>query len=491
MANHKWLALFVAHTEKYTETNEIATEIDVTNERFYEQILKNLKKSNPSKDIDIVLINTILDRTKSPVTYTTFVNHFKNNWYSLINLRMPPGFEIQNEDNLADIFTQIKDKYNPDRVMLFTYGHGSAFGIFSITSIENSVSHFYRLAGRNVSLKNSLVGSNDLSDILKLRDYSFDFKPASTVSGINENGLKKLLDYIIINPNSSNTDLSNSTSISNPPGANIPTSIKLISNEGLASAIAKSFGKIDLLIFNNCVMQNVYSQYAFRKVTDFIIAPQSGITVPGFNLINLIEILNVNNSCSSDVIAKAIVDDFNVRADYTDVEISLIKLYAVVAVRLGDNYKPFIDILIKIKKILFKSLKNDDEFDEKIDDSLRLDCYPYEFNTNTGKTMIDLLQFISTEKMCQNKEFAKIRNDLSKFVENNTYRYIGEDIFNQNGGVYDNQQTSGLCIYFPRTYENINEILNPFYTSENYSSAFDKVVKWEEFIASYLAKRMV
>jgi len=478
----------VAHTEKHTNPDNNTTEIDVTNERFYEQILKKLKLAMPSKDIDIVLINTILDRTKSPATYITYVNHFKNNWYSLVNLKMPTGFETQNEKQLTDIFTQIKNKYKPRRVMLFTYGHGSAFGIFSITSIENSVSHFYRLAGRNVSLKNNPIRDHDLPDILKFKDPGFDFKPVSIVASTKGNGLKTMFD-IIINRNSNNTDLPNSTSINNPPGANIPTSIKLISNEGLATAIANSFGKVDLLIFNNCVMQNVYSQYAFRKVADFLIAPQSGITVPGFNLVNLIEILNDNNNSSNEVIAKAIINDFNNRAGYTNAEILLVKLYAVIAVKLGDEYNSFIDYLIEIKKTLIEAMKKDKEFDEKIDDSLRLHCYPYEFNTNTGKTMIDLLQFISTEKMQENKKLSAIKKKIDTFLVNKIYKYVGEDIFNQSGGVYDNQQTSGLCIYFPRTYENINEILNPFYTSENYSSAFDKVVKWEKFIASYLLKR--
>ncbi|MBL7701447.1 MAG: hypothetical protein JNM14_04315 [Ferruginibacter sp.] len=501
MSNHKWLVLFLVHTEFHAKSNTNESNyIDLTNEKFYKQVLYNLKYSRPDEDMEVVVLNTILDRTKTPARYTVYVNHLKNNWFSLVDFHLPENFEIQDKNNLAFLFTAVKNKYAHDKVIIFTFGHGSAFGIFSYLPDNQNISHFYRLAGRNISLNPVIPENNGIQDNLDFLNnkfsyhniYSFPNEINSNSLITGENNLIKIFNQDVRpqNVDYNTTVLTDTglTQINSTAGGGNTSNIRITSNEDIAYAISASFGKVDFIIFNNCVMQNVYAQYAFKDVTDYLIAPQTGITKPGFNLKNLIGIIRKNKNSSHELISQAILEDFKNTQGLSAADISLLQLYAVIAIKLGDAYKKYVEILQEIKKTLMANLAKDDEFDEKIDDSLRL-CYPYEFNTNTGKTMIDLYQFISTEKMQQIPEFYAVKTKLEKYISQDCSSYIGKNIFNQNGAVYDDQKTSGLCIYFPRNYNSINDILNPFYTSENYSSAFDQVVKWEEFIGLYLSRR--
>ena len=63
MADHKWLALFLVHTEvtPKTKDNNEQEEENNDNDFFYKIVMKDLRHAHPGEEIKIVLVNTVFD----------------------------------------------------------------------------------------------------------------------------------------------------------------------------------------------------------------------------------------------------------------------------------------------------------------------------------------------------------------------------------------------------------------------------------------------
>ena len=479
-------------------------------EYFYKIVMRDLRFSHPGEDIKIVLVNTVFDKRYTPARYTIYVNSLKNDWFSLdrdiLHLGFNNAFEMQNRTQLTGLFNELKDKYSSDKVMVFTYGHGSVFGIFTYDP-DTIVSHYYRVPGRSIPTYNDAVFPNPF--------YSLEHKEIDSESKKNEHKLRftetedliTLIDQPtslfqeIIETDTGNPieDINIGVSRLPDPAETLPErTFKIISNEDLAYAITNSFGKVDFIVLNNCVMQNVYSQFALQDVTDYLIAPQTGVTNPGLNMRQIVKIIKyADKNDTNDSIAKKIIDGFADMKGRSTVEKNFLDLYVVLAIKLGDSYDNYIKILEDLGEIFNLKINENtnkelDDFDEKLDDSLRL-CFPFEFNTNTGNSMIDLYQLLTTPYMLEIGELKNIKTRIELLGKTNLFKYVGKKTFNQNGAYYPTQEkkASGLCIYFPRNYNNINSLIHRFYTAANYSSNFDSMVNWRKFIKTYLIKRGV
>ncbi|MBK9533106.1 MAG: hypothetical protein IPO42_15200 [Chitinophagaceae bacterium] len=509
MADHKWLALFLVHTEvtPKTKDNNEQEEENNDNDFFYKIVMKDLRHAHPGEEIKIVLVNTVFDKRYIPARYTIYVNTLKNEWFSLdkdiMQLSFTNGFEMQNREKLTGLFNELKKKYPSDKVMIFTYGHGSVFGIFTYDP-DTIVSHYYRVPGRSIQTFNEAVLPNLFYD-LEHKKTNKEFKKYEHKLRFTET--EKLLTLFdqpdslfqeIIKANTASPVAEINPAVAsplNPPGVQPEDSFKIISNEDLAYAIRNSFKKVDFIVLNNCVMQNVYSQFALQTVTDYLIAPQTGVTNPGLNMRQIIKIIkNADDRDTNDSIAKKIIEGFANMEGRSATETDFLDLYVVLALKLGDSYNAYITILKDLAEVFTRKIneKEDgpgDDFDEKLDDSLRL-CFPFEFNTNTGNSMIDLYQLLSTRHMLKIEELKSIRDRIDLLDNNNVFKYVGKKTFNQNGAYYPTQTTSsGLCIYFPRNYNSINSLIHRFYTAANYSSEFDSTINWRSFIKTYLQKR--
>lgn len=511
MANHKWLALFLVHTEvtpKTKDKNEQEEENNA-NEFFYKIVMKDLRYAHPGEDIKIVLVNTVFDKRYIPARYTMYVNTLKNQWFSLdkdiMQLSFTNGFEMQNREKLTGLFNELKKKYPSDKVMIFTYGHGSVFGIFTYDP-DTVVSHYYRVPGRSIQTFNEAVLPNLFYDLehkkinkeFKKYEYKLRFTETEKLLTLFDQPASLFQEIIKADAASIVAEINPAVdSPLNTPGVQPEDPFKIISNEDLGYAIAKSFGKVDFVVLNNCVMQNVYSQFALQSVTDYLIAPQTGVTNPGLNMRQIVKIIkNADEGDTNDSIARKIIDDFANMEGRSTGEINFLDLYVVLAIKLGDNYNDYRTILKDLAEIFTRKINEEkdekkDDFDERLDDSLRL-CFPFEFNTNTGNSMIDLYQLLSTPYMLEIEELKKIRDRIDLFNNNTIFKYVGKKTFNQRGAFYPKQNkdtTSGLCIYFPRNYNSINSLIHRFYTAANYSSEFDSTINWQTFIKTYLQKR--
>lgn len=74
--------------------------------------------------------------------------------------------------------------------------------------------------------------------------------------------------------------------------------LEILTNEELARAITKAFKdpfeKLDLLVMMNCWMMNLHTIYALRESVHYFIAPQGGISSPGYDYKKVVEFLGSN-----------------------------------------------------------------------------------------------------------------------------------------------------------------------------------------------------
>ncbi len=155
------------------------------------------------------------------------------------------------------------------------------------------------------------------------------------------------------------------------PGSDVSASI--LSNRELAGALKTVFKekKVDVLVMYNCLMQNVNTQYDLRQVVDYLVAPLSGISHPGYNYHGVLNQLAENKKMDNKNVAGLFCDNLIVRSHKryksfeTEIEntwyISSIKLDKKKYDDLKNRFAEFIDEILRLKLVndqIFRCLKD-------------------------------------------------------------------------------------------------------------------------------------
>lgn len=475
MPKHEWLVLFLVYSDLRNITkNKLNKKIERelflhAQEYFYLLVHETLKKTNLDDKAKVVIVsNSMFNSAKKGTHSVTYVHQLvqdeeartgeEKNKLVRLRMRLKKQLFLNKADDLADLLNQVKEKYDFNRTLLFTYGHGSAFGIFA--DFQKPVRGYLQKNNlKNIGFYNQsdfptdIYGLSYHKSLFKntAKDYRLGFKEVENIITLDENGKEH--------------------------------EFEILTNEEFAVAIEKSFGKVNILVLNNCVMQNVYSQFAFKDTVECLIAPQTGITLPGFNIQGIVNLLNQNHLADSMTLGKQICESFrgeNVNPDYSKYK-SIIELFVVPAMNL-NSYIKIAEVIKKTAQFMLKELDENPQFNHDIYNNLA-ECFPYEFNTKTGTSMIDLVSFL--DFFTDHPTLTGLKNELLVLLQNKTFIFKGDDAYNQKFHIYKKDPVSGLCIYFPSSEEAANQYIKPFYNSKNYYSELDEFTEWGNFLKRY------
>lgn len=127
--------------------------------------------------------------------------------------------------------------------------------------------------------------------------------------------------------------------VTNPAGAE-NSKLLFLSNEEINAVFRRVFPekKVDVFVMYNCLMQNLYTQFEFRETVDWFVAPVSGITIPGFNYVALLDEINLNPYISSEMIARLFISSFRSGNAYSLYQGDMENTWKVAAMKLDSHW---------------------------------------------------------------------------------------------------------------------------------------------------------
>jgi Clostripain family len=459
-SNEQWLVIILVCTDlrKNIEVSRKLNQLEFLNSKefFCDYVLESLSKVQNHKNVKTIVVNSILRFNEKKLEKLLFVNEYlineSNKEIEFKQISIPSNLDIINESSITYLFKEIKRSYSANRYLLFTYGHGCMFGIFteSISPLNTVISN---------------KGNNYLQRSINYEDENISKPKFSTKTSKRFGKIWIIYEPAII----TFTEDSN----------------HFLTNEELALAIKNSFGKIDILIMNNCLMQNVFTQNAFHGVSTYLIAPQTGITHPGFSFECIFDIISNYTNIQPDQFTEKIVNYFAENAAVNSYE-----KYAIVGFFL-ENYEEIKTLLKEFKSFLINAMEQDSGFYTNIYNSLEV-ALPYDFEITPKRSLYDIMNWIDNMITSVNKydktKLEYVQKSIKKLLEKNYY-FLGKKVneINKNSSLFNfvNIVLSGLCIYFPILIEHKSELIEKNYFNDSYSPSLEMEINWKQLIKKY------
>lgn len=488
MPEHKWLLIFLVYSDITKETEPIPQSASVIKNYWYgyyanviHEIL--IKQVTITEDIKVVIVNNIKDKRNNPIEFIRITEFAIEKKIIESEIEYDATWNFDKKDDFTKLLSAIKDKYSDYQyTAIFTFGHGSAFGIFknAANQIKNNIKKF-QLDSLNNFEKTQFL---DLSKSVQ-ESIAFYQKNITKADGFT----REL--------NQKNADKKTFFAQIETADGNI---FDILTNEEFAEAISATFKKADILVMDNCLMQNVYAQYAFKDAVDYFIAPLSGIvlideTMIGFNLKEWFSnICDNQKNNSPEKIAHSLIESFNKLSE---------------SILSNDNFSKFIigaiflpeeDIILKKIIDLTNKFCTAFEHDANIKDLILIEVanlfrqgkvFRYDKDSTDLETVIDFFELVNIlftinsikkgiNTIVPDSEFDEINKMLAEFKEKHIKTFIGKEY---------NQKISGILsccnVYFPRDVNSTSVYIQPFYEAVNYKSAFDMQSKWSKILTLY------
>lgn len=284
MKTSKWLCVVLIYNIEEQPT--IASESIAVDKNLWIGSLKY----TPLLAANIRLIFVVVQRNKVDRTIIeTLILEKKDheNAYDRIDHNLSDNLILVDYNATIELFSFINSQYSAERKILITLGHGSVFGM-----------NCFDLYLPN-AIKKSLL--NNTTSIKELDNF---------FSGIGadkiENGYLKAVNKINYR---SGFQFKSSKQLIKVDG---DSKKYQLSNKELSQAL-KAFTKteggkhIDILVINNCFMQNIFAQYDYCDAVEYYVAPISGISYPGYNFLEILKNINDNPDGNTEKIASSFV----------------------------------------------------------------------------------------------------------------------------------------------------------------------------------------
>lgn len=423
---------------------------------------------------------------------------------------------VQKVEDVAAAFkiveSQEKEEYPNcvSKIMLNTWGHGSAFGIFKIndsqievmvdwkTVIKNSCNFYLNEFAKVASLRLDTTCSNLVEESKTDTYYG---QQNSALFEFSQSSSEQLSGKIV--------DIESMTGTGENKVTKKEFSLEILSNRELAEAIKEGFRnqKVDVLIMMNCWMMNIDTMYWLKNSVNILIAPQTGIEYPAYNYKAILEFiykeLNVGKKVSSHELSAIVINSLK---EVSGKRASLkenIEKWAVFSIDLNfcDEKKIAIDNLVfEISNFSNYYLKQINQNDTSETDKSQLRnlfkfCtgLSYNFDQANDYFQFDLSLIIFNLIRMNGNLLNKIElmeyNDTLNSIMNSMYScppHIGR---NWNGSfTYKTyQKPIGLSIFTPnKEYKQLlkfKEIIAPEIKMDIYKkSFFNSCTDWLKFI---------
>jgi hypothetical protein len=317
---------------------------------------------------------------------------------------------IQKKEKIASAFKKIQEDNNRDtEILLITWDHGSAFGIFKaddhrlqVLQTWNSISsnpNFYYISlflqvadeylrrekhaiqsqsvdnqgylfnKRVFSLADTGRSSEKVLMLLKERNEGNKFSINKNELGywlgpnriIKEEHISAIQEKFKSQGINELNDTVENFFISSEKVENKGV-VEILTNDELADAINEGFGdsdkgqpgKVGVLLMMNCYMMNLHTVYAMRGRADFLVAPQGIISTPGYNYADILRCISHGGSRSKIIspgkLAKFCVDSCHNlrarrRAEQLKEDFTTIDEWSIFSVGLKENESSYIGFL--------------------------------------------------------------------------------------------------------------------------------------------------
>ncbi|MGB8193007.1 MAG: hypothetical protein WCF67_13850 [Chitinophagaceae bacterium] len=290
---------------------------------------------------------------------------------------------------------------------------------------------------------------------------------------ISRNDFWKLISEINITEKEKN-ELEKMVSFSGDDAATMVIKTKnnkiadILTNEELQKAIDGGLNeaqsstpprKIDVLLMMNCYMLNVHACYTFKNVVDFLIAPQGGISKPGYNypyLLNQIYQATIKDTIKPELLAELCVTSCGYefwpdRREFADD----IEKWAIIAMNLKD-YETIAQEIENIGRellLLYRIFQGDPYglFDHVRNKCVRFDHPSLNYYTIDISHWLNQLIIDLSEKAADIKKLSVHYLNLRDFIDGNILEErIGKLIYASTSGQMLLKKPTSASIFFPQ-----------------------------------------
>jgi hypothetical protein len=449
--NYEWLIIFLVYNNNYYDLESQDTTDYYTMKEQTQFILNQIRNTKYSKKVKTIFVEIEIKNKKkeentktsdsNPVATLSILRKKKGTWLSAVDgiwREREPVDTMTNTFSLEKVLTRLKDKYNANKHMVITAGHGSILGI-----------NYYmpKLLPK--------VDRENKTDIEKI------LKKEANKSGDDKNQLE--------------FDL-------NPISGVVADDLLFLSNEEITEAIKNVFKekKVDVLVMYNCLMQNIFTQYELRENVDWLVAPLSGISIPGFNYGAILNEISANPSITGELVSELFINSIRAGNYYTSFKNDIEKTWKISAVKINkDNHK-----LIQEKfENLFLEINNISKIDIRIiyciNETIRF-LFNYSLYCLNGINNLDLgifLKFFSETIKSSYKKYStllplieNLQNELtlqsSQYVFEGTNFYSSSHLYLESNPGYK-KYISNTSLLFPfRIFQ--SDLIDAIYNEDNY-----------------------
>jgi len=218
----------------------------------------------------------------------------------------------------------------------------------------------------------------------------------------------------------------------------------ILTNKELAACIEKTLPnkKLDVLVMYNCLMQNLFAQYDLRDRVDFLVAPVSGISHPGYNYDQIFSKLKqLNSPASSEQMADLFVSSINEDdAYYEDFKADVKGTWKITCAKLDPQSLEKIKALFLDLVNTIMELKNNGEAIFMYLNQTLNQCFNYSIYCLASQSQIDLLifcAFLSEKTKGQLPEVNELANKIcEELIKNKSIAFTGSDFFTDKPGSF-------------------------------------------------------
>ena len=445
---YKWLfTVLIFNVEEFVEeivTGTIPERISLEFEKNF--ILDSIENANyDTGRTKVIIVETNLKRSTNSngKLETIFKEKGNDNKISEgVIEKMSSDKEMLDKNSLIEILKKIKNEFIGENNIVLTLGHGGTFGINYIDE--------------EILMKMVIEGLKEDSPYFEMLKKSL-----SSLNFIHANILQHF------------------------PNSDLSSGFYLLSSKEIADAFKQVYTKsdiakpIDIMLMSNCFVQNIFTQFDLHEVVDYFIAPISGISYPGFNIKEILEMLDTQASCQE--VSKFCIDGKVIRNNqYNDpfVEKAIEERWFIQNVKLDSKlYLELEKGIIKLLEEIYNLLMDKENYDiiRNYIDSLTKDNYKYSKKTSSSLDLVDFGVFCKTfwislklyNKGIQFNDTNLLSHldfivDILDKISNGMNHFIGNDFLEDEIDFNDYKirgiEKIGFGFYFPLDYEEKSQL---------------------------------
>ncbi len=375
--------------------------------------------------------------------------------------------------------------YDATHNALITIGHGSVFGI-----------NLYDFINDEKSSKSDLLDSvvqKLPSGLSKRQVSSFNLNEKNL---FNETFSNKIVFESKLTDNNYESAFGHITT-------NV-LDIQLLTLNEIKESIKEYFltknKKLDILVFDSCLMNNIFSQFELSDCVDYLVASQSGITYPGFNYISMLEKIFSDTKSNAESVSNILVTKMREHPEFKNYK-NFISTWCIRSQKLdSEKLKEIAGSLAKLVNLILNTKKTDIIFYKNALISIISDTFVYDIYSLQGQLSIKDINIIFlllrkemnsiSGKVKDKMHFENLKSEIESLVNlikdylTKSKSFYMKEIFEFNNNTYlDEELAEGLSFGIPLSIEAIgSEIFNVFKNAKTpYNPQVISQIRYKDF----------